>query len=280
MEQQWELQLMPGSKQDEDEDLIPADNTGQFHSRDSLQLSIGFYEPQQQHETKVAAKQLHPSNMDENQMEKETLGQVTLCLGSGTASSAGAVVSHENQIRHEKEEEEEKAKMIAESENEDGGAAELVKQQAREQLRLATVEKAYAEHARELAKRQMELAEAEFASAKRIREQAQAELNRAQLLKEQATRRIDATCMEITCQACRQQFQYHLSWPHQPTPTLADQNRNHPTTRFIHASAITDQSSQEETYLSLQLKPQPAQEQQLLLNSSSQTASTSKQQKN
>ena len=41
-------------------------------------------------------------------MEKESLGQVTLSLGSGTASSEGAMVSYENQIRHEKENERER----------------------------------------------------------------------------------------------------------------------------------------------------------------------------
>lgn len=95
--------------QDEDEDPILDDNIEQFHSRDSLQLSIGFYEPQKHNEAKAAAKhELHQSNMDENQMEKESLGQVTLSLGSGTASSEGAMVSYENQIRHEKEKERER----------------------------------------------------------------------------------------------------------------------------------------------------------------------------
>lgn len=67
MEWQWELQLMPGPKQDEGEDPILDDNIEQFRSRDSLQLSIGFYEPQKHNEAKAAAKhELHQSNMDEN----------------------------------------------------------------------------------------------------------------------------------------------------------------------------------------------------------------------
>lgn len=98
---------------------------------------------------------------------------------------------------------------------------ELLKHQAREQLRQATAEKAYAEHARDLAKKQIELAEAEFAAARRIQEQAQAQLAKAQLLKEQATRRIDETRLEITCQACRQQFLCHIPPSWQP-----DQNSN------------------------------------------------------
>lgn len=99
--------------------------------------------------------------------------------------------------------------------------AELLKHQAREELRQATAEKAYAEHARDLAKKQIELAEAEFEAARRIQEQAHAQLARAQLLKEQATRRIDETRLEITCQACRQQFLCHMPPLWQP-----DQNSN------------------------------------------------------
>eukprot|EP01018_Ginkgo_biloba_P024005 Gb_26087 [translate_table: standard] len=115
----------------------------------------------------------------------------------------------------------EQAQQEREEAQNDMAGAELLKLQAREHLRHAAAEKAYAEHARDLAKRQIELAEAEFATAKRIQEHAQAQLTKAQLLKEQATRRVDATRLEITCQACRQQFQYHIpsstpmaaSWP-------------------------------------------------------------------
>lgn len=67
-------------------------------------------------------------------------------------------------------------------------------------------EKAYAEEARREAKRQIEIAEVEFANAKRIRQQAQAELEKSQLLKEQATKKISSTMLQITCQACKQQF--------------------------------------------------------------------------
>ncbi|GLJ17797.1 hypothetical protein SUGI_0311160 [Cryptomeria japonica] len=93
----------------------------------------------------------------------------------------------------------------------DIAGAELLKRQAREQLRQASQEKASAEQARDLAKRQIELAEAEFATAKRLQEQARAQLAHAQQLKEQATRRIDETRLEITCQACRQQFMCHVN---------------------------------------------------------------------
>ncbi|OVA08646.1 zinc finger protein [Macleaya cordata] len=86
-------------------------------------------------------------------------------------------------------------------------AASRMKEQAREQLKLAMAEKAFAEEARQQAKRQIELAEQEFANAKRIRQQAQAELDKAQILKEHATKQINSTILQITCHACKQQFQ-------------------------------------------------------------------------
>lgn len=82
-----------------------------------------------------------------------------------------------------------------------------MKEQAQEQLKLAMSEKAFAEEARQQAKRQIELAEQEFANAKRIRQQAQTELDKAQMLKEHATKQINATILQITCHACKQQFQ-------------------------------------------------------------------------
>ena len=78
---------------------------------------------------------------------------------------------------------------------------------ASEELKLAMAEKSYAEEARREAKRQIEIAEMEFTNAKRIRQQAQAELEKAQLLREQATKKISSTILQITCQACKQQFQ-------------------------------------------------------------------------
>ncbi|PPR99400.1 hypothetical protein GOBAR_AA21275 [Gossypium barbadense] len=79
--------------------------------------------------------------------------------------------------------------------------------QAGEQIRVAMAEKAYAEEARREAKRQMEIAEQEFGKAKRIRLQAQAELEKAHDIKEHAIKQIKSTMLEITCQACKQQFQ-------------------------------------------------------------------------
>lgn len=81
-----------------------------------------------------------------------------------------------------------------------------MKEFANEELKMAMSEKAYAEEARREAKRQIEIAEVEFANAKRIRQQAQAEVEKSQALKEQATKKISSTMLQITCQACKQQF--------------------------------------------------------------------------
>ncbi|KAE9597473.1 hypothetical protein Lal_00029893 [Lupinus albus] len=82
-----------------------------------------------------------------------------------------------------------------------------VREQAREELRIAMAEKAYAEEARKQAKTQIELAELEFANAKRIRQQAQAELNKAYGLKQHAIKQINSTMLQITCHSCKQHFQ-------------------------------------------------------------------------
>ncbi|XP_024027411.1 protein SHOOT GRAVITROPISM 5 isoform X2 [Morus notabilis] len=85
--------------------------------------------------------------------------------------------------------------------------ANINKPSSEELMKVAMAEKAYAEEARREAKRQIEISEQEFANAKRIRQQAQAELEKAQLLREQATKKISSTILQITCQACKQQFQ-------------------------------------------------------------------------
>ncbi|OVA09537.1 hypothetical protein BVC80_9101g59 [Macleaya cordata] len=83
---------------------------------------------------------------------------------------------------------------------------EVLKWQAAEQIRLAAVEKAYAERVKELTRREMELAQSEFARARQMWERARQEVEKAERLKERAARHIDSTCMEITCQVCRQRF--------------------------------------------------------------------------
>ncbi|XP_072979412.1 protein indeterminate-domain 14-like [Typha angustifolia] len=85
-------------------------------------------------------------------------------------------------------------------------ATARIKEEAREQLRLAMSEKAMADEARQQAKRQIEVAEQEFANAKRIRHQAQVELSRAHALREHAVKQINATLVQITCHSCNQKL--------------------------------------------------------------------------
>nr|GMD35680.1 protein SHOOT GRAVITROPISM 5-like [Ipomoea batatas] len=95
----------------------------------------------------------------------------------------------------------------AENEKQSFNGARAMREEAREQLRAAMEEKAYAKEARQQAKKQIELAEQEFANAKKIRQQAQADLNKAQALREHAVRQINSTLLQITCHACKHQFQ-------------------------------------------------------------------------
>ncbi|XP_073126773.1 uncharacterized protein [Henckelia pumila] len=88
----------------------------------------------------------------------------------------------------------------------DPSCVEALKWQAAEQIRLASMEKSYAERLRELTRREMELAQAEFARARNIWERAREEVERVEKMKDRATRKIDSTCMEITCQSCRIKF--------------------------------------------------------------------------
>ncbi|KAL8111640.1 uncharacterized protein LOC141667248 [Apium graveolens] len=84
--------------------------------------------------------------------------------------------------------------------------AETVKWQAREQTRLAALEKAYVERVRDLTRREMEMAQAEFSRARVLWERAREEVEQAEKLKIKAMRWISPACMEITCQSCRQKF--------------------------------------------------------------------------
>ncbi|EES12026.1 hypothetical protein BDA96_06G056500 [Sorghum bicolor] len=87
-----------------------------------------------------------------------------------------------------------------------------VKQQAADQARMASAERAYAERVRELARRELELAEREFARARAIWERAREEVERVERMKQIAARRLvgsaasSAAALEITCHACMQRF--------------------------------------------------------------------------
>ncbi|KAI3854015.1 hypothetical protein MKW92_039382 [Papaver armeniacum] len=83
---------------------------------------------------------------------------------------------------------------------------DALKWQTAEQIRLAKLDMAYAERVRELTRREMELAQSEFARARHIWQIAREDVEKAERLEERATRRVDSTCMEITCQSCRRRF--------------------------------------------------------------------------
>lgn len=84
---------------------------------------------------------------------------------------------------------------------------EALRWHSAEQIRLATIEKAYAEQIRELTRREMELAQSEFARARLMWKKVQEEVEDAERQKARAIHQIDSMCMEITCQACQQRFQ-------------------------------------------------------------------------
>ncbi|RWV82727.1 hypothetical protein GW17_00055752 [Ensete ventricosum] len=86
-------------------------------------------------------------------------------------------------------------------------AADRLKDETEQQLKLAVAEKALAEEARLQARRQLELAGHEYEKAKGMRQQAQLELDRVHAVREQAVRQINSTLLQITCYACKQQFQ-------------------------------------------------------------------------
>lgn len=86
-------------------------------------------------------------------------------------------------------------------------SVQVLKHHAAEQVRLAALERAYAERMRELARRELEQAEKEFARARMIWKRAQEEVEKVESMKMIATRRISSTCIQITCQNCRQHFQ-------------------------------------------------------------------------
>ncbi|KAI3684429.1 hypothetical protein L6452_33653 [Arctium lappa] len=86
------------------------------------------------------------------------------------------------------------------------GATKSLKWQEADQIRITSTEKAYVERVRELTQREMDLAQSELSCARHMWERAQEEVARAEKMKAKATHWIDSTCMEITCQACRQIF--------------------------------------------------------------------------
>ncbi|KAG6420773.1 hypothetical protein SASPL_117312 [Salvia splendens] len=127
-----------------------------------------------------------------NKLDEDHSTQLQLSIGS-------------SEITGDKSEAEINGVVSRFSPRESGTAGEM-----NEQLRVAVEEKTYAEEARQMARRQMEAAEHEFASAKRIRKTAQAELQKAQALRDHATKKINASMLEITCHSCKSKFQQAL----------------------------------------------------------------------
>eukprot|EP01018_Ginkgo_biloba_P003447 Gb_07485 [translate_table: standard] len=266
MERQRELQLMPSNQPADNSEAVPVSvmtahlsaeligmqptrtrrrpalNERRFNGHepsdsddDGLELSIGLY---QNRTVDIVGE----GKAAEETADRQSRANASCAVGQ---AEQGLGMINECSVERTKKQAQQERQ---EAESEVAGA-EAVKQLAREELRIASAEKAYAEHARELAKRQMELAEAEFASAKRIREQAQSELSRAELLREQATRRIDATCLEITCQSCRHRF--HCRLPTTPILEVADCNTAPETTFNVSrpASGIHGYESADSMYL-------------------------------
>lgn len=144
----------------------------------------------------------------------------------------------------------EKVKTMRMDENKGGAGDVRVREEAREQLRVAMAEKAYAEEARQQAKRQIEMAEQEFANAKRMRQQAQAELDKATALKQAAIKQINSTILEITCQACQKRFQAKTT-----TTTIAPADHDNSVAFSYVSSVITTEGEVEKDQSTLIPKP-------------------------
>ncbi|KAK7319178.1 hypothetical protein RJT34_03896 [Clitoria ternatea] len=160
--------------------------------------------------------QLLPSSLNSQEKRKPKENYETglkLSIGSSSCSNNDRLVSHHESERacsdtHRRSPE--RNVMMSKDYYSTKEVARL-REVAGEELKLAMTERAYAEEARREAKQQIEIAELEFQNAKRIRKQAQAELAKAEDLRKQAIRKISNTLMEITCQACKQQFQSSTS---------------------------------------------------------------------
>jgi hypothetical protein len=134
--------------------------------------------------------------------------QLHLSIGSSNMSDKNESSNRNNSNSSPKESSNSNEKVQSTTTTTNNIALVRVQEQAKEQLRIAMAEKAYAEEARKQAKKQIEMAEQEFNNAKRIRQQAQSELDKAYGLKQHAIKQINSTMLQITCQACKQQFQH------------------------------------------------------------------------
>ncbi|KAL2344177.1 hypothetical protein Fmac_005462 [Flemingia macrophylla] len=175
-----------------------------------------------------------PTNNNKNNTNANTSNIANL-IDAAISTSQSPKMDHENHSTHlqlsigssDMSEKNESNRNSSEkssnsnSEKQSNMALLRLQEQAREHLRIAMGEKAYAEEARKQAKRQIELAEQEFTNAKRIRQQAQAELDKAYALKEHAMKQINSTLLQITCHACKQQFQARNAAPDENSLVLS-----------------------------------------------------------
>ena len=165
-----------------------------FHNLD-LQLSTTTTTT-----TTTISNENHASPLTDNHHENHYSTQLQLSIGS--SSDFG----EKNESNNHKNSPRESMMSSTTTANCNLDKTRVMKEEAREQLRVAMAEKSYAEEARQQAKRQIELAEQEFANAKRLRQQAQAELDKAQALKEHAIKQLNSTLLQLTCHACKHHF--------------------------------------------------------------------------
>lgn len=87
-----------------------------------------------------------------------------------------------------------------------GGSKKSLKWQESDQNQIGSIERQYVEHVREMTQREMQLAQSELSCARHMWERAQEEVEKVENMRAKATRWIDSTCMEITCQSCNKVF--------------------------------------------------------------------------
>ncbi|XP_060969401.1 zinc finger protein SHOOT GRAVITROPISM 5-like [Cannabis sativa] len=184
-----------------------------FHNLD-LQLSTTTVSNPENHPILLSPNnKTDPNSTHDREINHQYSTQLQLSIGSSDFggeknhnSNNNNVESNANNNNNHKSSPRESMMSSTTTTNTTVEKTRLMKEEAREQLRVAMAEKCYAEEARQQAKRQIELAEKEFANAKRIRQQAQSELDKAQALKEHAMKQLNSTLLQLTCHACKHHF--------------------------------------------------------------------------
>ncbi|CAN6465737.1 unnamed protein product [Victoria cruziana] len=184
--QNLELQLLPASNNQYSTLRNPTNQLNKDGNQStSLQLSIG---PGHEGDTPAMKPNQRPELswlLDVNKPQEElSLKQQMITVNQSTMNSPSIDSCHVDAL-----------------------SAFKLKEQARDQLKLATAEKTYAEETRQRARLQIEIAEKELANAKRIRQLAQEELQKARLMRDQAIKQVNSIVLQVTCQSCKQHFQ-------------------------------------------------------------------------